>query len=180
MKGFERKNQLLSLCGLNYGLCPMFLGNYCGGCGNGNQSCRIAKCSLEHGEIEYCYECKHYPCEKYQHIDEYDSFITHRRQKTDLGKAQSIGIEQYNLEQKEKIQILSYLLSNYNDGHRKNFFCVAINLLEFSEIQEAINQLQSNDELSSLPIKAKCSYAVEVFEKIANRRNLKLKLIKKK
>ena len=46
MKGFERKNQLFSLCGLNCGLCPMRLGNYCGGCGNGNQSCGIAKCSL--------------------------------------------------------------------------------------------------------------------------------------
>ena len=50
MKGFERKNQLFSLCGLNCGLCPMFLGKHCGGCGNGNQSCGIAKCSLEHGK----------------------------------------------------------------------------------------------------------------------------------
>ncbi len=25
MKGFNRKNQFLSLCGLNCGLCPMFL-----------------------------------------------------------------------------------------------------------------------------------------------------------
>ncbi len=87
MKGFERKNQLFSLCGLNCGLCPMLLGNYCGGCGNGNQSCRIAKCSLEHGKIQYCYEC-----EKYQHIDEYDTFITHKRQKADLEKAQSSDI----------------------------------------------------------------------------------------
>lgn len=114
----------------------MHLGNYCGGCGNGNQSCRIAKCSLEHERVEYCYECRQYPCEKYQHIDEYDSFITHRRQKTDLEKARSIGIEQ-----QEKIQILSCLLSNYNDGRRKNFFCVAVNLLELSEIQEAIKQI---------------------------------------
>lgn len=44
MNGFQRKNQLLSLCGLNCGLCPMLLGNHCGGCGNGNQSCKIAKC----------------------------------------------------------------------------------------------------------------------------------------
>ena len=94
MKGFERKNQLFSLCGLNCGLCPMLLGNYCGGCGNGNQSCRIAKCSLEHGQIEYCYECRQYPCEKYQHIDDYDSFITHKRRKADLERAKNIGIEQ--------------------------------------------------------------------------------------
>lgn len=126
MKGFERKNQLFSLCGLNCGLCPMLLGNYCGGCGNGNQSCKIAKCSLEHGKI------------------------------------------------------LSYLLSNYNDGRRKTFFCVAVNLLELSEIQEAIKQIQFNDELSSLPFKEQCLYVVEVFQRIADRRNIKLKLIKKK
>ena len=98
MKGFERKNQLLSLCGLNCGLCPMLLGNHCGGCGNGNQSCRIAKCSLEHGKMEYCYECGQYPCEKYEHVDEYDSFITHRRRRADLEKVRSMGIERYNLE----------------------------------------------------------------------------------
>lgn len=180
MKGFERKNQLFSLCGLNCGLCPMLLGNYCGGCGNGNQSCKIAKCSLEHGKIEYCYECKQYPCERYQDIDKYDLFITCRRQKADLEKAQSIGIEQYNFEQQEKVKILSYLLSNYNDGRRKTFFCVAVNLLELSEIQEAIKQIQFNDELSSLPFKEQCLYVVEVFQRIADRRNIKLKLIKKK
>lgn len=92
MKGFERKNQLLSLCGLNCGLCPMLLGNHCGGCGNGNQSCRIAKCSLNHGGVKYCYECIQYPCETYQHIDEYDSFITHRRQTADLEKAKNLPI----------------------------------------------------------------------------------------
>lgn len=179
MKGFERKNQLFSLCGLNCGLCPMRLGNYCGGCGNGNQSCKIAKCSLEHGRIEYCYECGQYPCEKYRHIDEYDSFITHRRRKADLEKARSAGIEQYNLEQREKVQILSYLLSNYNDGRRKNFFCVAVNLLELSEIQEAIRQIRSNEELPSLPQKAQSLYVAEVFQKIAGKRNIELKLKKK-
>jgi len=180
MKGFERKNQLLSLCGLNCGLCPMLLGNYCGGCGNGNQSCKTARCSLAHGKIEYCYECSQYPCEKYQHTDEYDSFITHRRQIADLEKARTIGIEHYNAEQQKKAQILSYLLSNYNDGRRKNFFCVAVNLLELSELQEAVTQIQSNKELSSLPLKEQSLYVVEVFQKIAGRRNIKLQLIKKK
>lgn len=97
-----------------------------------------------------------------------------------MERAQSIGIEQYNLEQQEKVRILSYLLSNYNDGRRKNFFCVAVNLLELSEIQEAIKQIDSNDELSSLPFKEQCLYVAEVFQKIADRRNIKLKLIKKK
>lgn len=157
----------------------MFLGKYCGGCGNGNQSCKIAKCSLEHGKIEYCYECENYPCEKYQYIDKYDSFITHKRQKEDLERVQKIGIEQYNLEQQEKIKILCYLLDNYNDGRKKNFFCVAVNLLELSELKEAMKQIQQNDRLSVLSVKEQCSYIVDMFQKIADRRNIKLKLIKK-
>lgn len=32
MKGFERQNKLLSLCGLNCGLCPLFLNKNCPGC----------------------------------------------------------------------------------------------------------------------------------------------------
>lgn len=179
MKGFERQNQLFSLCGLNCGLCPMFLGKHCDGCGNGNQSCKIAKCSLEHGKIEYCFACENYPCEKYEHIDEYDSFITHRRQKADLEKAKCIGIEKYNLEQLEKAEILSHLLSDYNDGRRKTFFCVAVNLLELSELREAMDRLQSNEELSSMSMKERGLYAAGVFQKIADRRNVKLKLIRR-
>ena len=176
MKGFERENQLLSLCGLNCGLCPMLLGGYCGGCGNGNQSCAIARCSLEQGKIEYCYECGKYPCEKYDGCQEFDSFITHRRQLADLARAKEIGIDAYNHEQTEKKQILNDLLENYNDGRKKTFFCVAVNLLELPELREAMEQLGAADEL---PIKEKSKYAADVFQKIADRRNVELKLRKK-
>ncbi|MBP3538369.1 MAG: DUF3795 domain-containing protein [Oscillospiraceae bacterium] len=180
MKGFERENQLLSLCGLNCGLCPMFLGNYCGGCGNGNQSCKTARCSLEHGGIEYCYECKQYPCEKYQKVDEYDSFITHRRQIADLERAQRIGIEQYNQEQREKVQILSHLLSNYNDGRRKTLFCVAVNLLELPDLQEVMEKVRANADLPALPFKKQCAYVAALLQETATRENIELKLIRKK
>ncbi|WP_279070966.1 hypothetical protein [Faecalicoccus pleomorphus] len=96
-----------------------------------------------------------------------------------MERVQKIGIEQYNLEQQEKIKILCYLLDNYNDGRKKNFFCVAVNLLELSELKEAMKQIQQNDRLSVLSVKEQCSYIVDMFQKIADRRNIKLKLIKK-
>lgn len=176
MKGFERENRLFSLCGLNCGLCPMFLGEYCGGCGNGNQSCAIARCSLEQGRIEYCYECGKYPCERYDGCEEFDSFITHRRQLADLERAREIGICAYNREQTEKKRILNHLLEHYNDGRKKNFFCVAVNLLELPELREALEQLSAAEEL---PIKEKSKYAAEVFQRVAERRNVELKLRKK-
>lgn len=57
---------------------------------------------------------------------------------------------------------------------------MAVNLLELSELQETMKQLQFNDELSSLSVKEKCLYVVEAFQKIANSKNIELKLIKKK
>lgn len=89
-------------------------------------------------------------------------------------------MEQYNLEQQEKMQILSYLLLHYNDGRKKTFYCVAVNLLELSELREAITELQSNEDLRLLPEKERSAYAAGVIQKIANRRNVSLKLVRKK
>lgn len=66
MKNFIREDQLFALCGLNCGLCSMHLGGPCPGCGGGegNQPCKIAKCSLERERIEYCNQCESFPCEE--------------------------------------------------------------------------------------------------------------------
>ena len=182
MKGFHRDNQLFSLCGLNCGLCPMHLNKYCPGCGGGegNQSCKIAKSSLEHDVVEYCFRCREYPCEKYEHIDEFDSFITHSNRKADLKKAREIGIEAYNAEQTEKTELLNLLLANYNDGRKKTLFCVGVNLLELQEINEILLQIKGNSELERLTLKEKSSYAAGVFQNAAKRKNIELKLRKKK
>ena len=135
MKGFSRNNPYPSLCGLNCKLCSMNISGHCGGCGFGNQSCPIARCSLEHGKPEYCFQCSEYPCDRYAHIDEYDSFITHMNQKTDLEKMQKIGEEAYNAEQVEKRNILDRLLAEYNDGRKKTLFCLAVNLLPLEDLR---------------------------------------------
>lgn len=177
MKGFNRKNQLFSLCGLNCGLCTMLLDGHCGGCGNRNQSCKIARCSLEHGSMEYCCECPRYPCEKYEKIDEYDSFITHRKQKADMEKLRTIGVDRYNAEQEEKVRLLGYLLSFCNDGRRKTLFCLAVNLLELSDVQAVVDQLMASD-LST--VKERAVYAAALLQEVASEKGITLKLNRKK
>lgn len=177
MKGFNRKNQIFSLCGLNCGLCTMRLGGHCGGCGNGNQSCKIARCSLEHGGVEYCCECPRYPCEKYEKIDESDSFITHRKRKSDMERLRTIGVNRYNAEQEEKVRLLGYLLSTCNDGRRKTLFCLAVNLLELSDVRTVVDQLKA----SELPtIKERAVYAAALLQEIADKDGISLKLNRKK
>ena len=135
MKDFIRNNPYFSLCGLNCKLCSMHFSGRCGGCGFGNQSCPIARCSLEHGKPDYCFQCPEYPCGRYEHIDEADSFITHMNQKTDLEKLRKIGEEAYNKEQVEKRRILDRLLAEYNDGRKKTLFCLAVNLLPLEDLR---------------------------------------------
>ena len=123
MKDFTRADLLFSLCGLNCGLCPMHLGGHCPGCGGGegNQSCKIARCSLQHGKPEYCSWCQDFPCEKYEDIDVFDLFVTHQNQKKDLERQKEMGAEAYRAEQKEKICNLKWLLKNCNDGRKKTY-----------------------------------------------------------
>lgn len=182
MKGFNRRNQLFSLCGLNCGLCPMFLNKNCPGCGGGegNQSCKIARCSMEHGGVEYCFQCSEYPCEKYKHIEDFDSFITHRRQKADLEKARQFGIESYNAEQLEKAKILNILLSGYNDGRKKTLFCVAVNLLELQELKTVLRQIENRPDMETLTLKEKSAFVAGLLQDAASQRKIDLKLCKKK
>lgn len=180
MKNFVRSNQYLSLCGLNCHLCPMFLGNHCQGCGNGNQSCKIAKCSTEHGNVDYCFECEKYPCDKYELIEEFDSFITHRNQKDNLKRAQVVGIDEYTREQQEKEKILDLLLKYYNDGRKKTFYCIATNLLDIKELRNIMHDLENNEELKMMDHISKCRFVVVLFDEKSKKLNIEFKLRKKK
>ena len=93
MKGFTRTELRFSLCGLNCALCSMHLGGYCPGCGGGagNQSCAIARCSLEHGGVAFCWECPEYPCARYDGFDDADSFIPHRGRARDVEAFRALG-----------------------------------------------------------------------------------------
>jgi len=180
MKNFRRNNILFSLCGLNCGLCTMHLGNHCPGCGGGeHHSCAIARCSLEHDSIKYCFQCTEYPCPKYENIDKYDSFITHQNQLKDIQKAKEIGIDAYTKEQVEKVEILNCLFEKYNAGRQKSFFCLAVNLLDIKDIRAIMKHLTSNSEVNYLPIKDRAAYAVSQFQGIADKQGIQLKLHKK-
>lgn len=160
----------------------MHLDGHCPGCGGGegNQSCKIARCSLQHGKPEYCSRCQEFPCEKYGHIDAFDSFVTHQNQKKDLEKQQEIGAEAYRAEQEEKIRILAFLLGNYNDGRKKNFFCVAVNLSELEDLKSVMQETEAEKELCSLSIKERAAYMKKRLENIADERQMVLKLRKKR
>ena len=182
MKGFTRTETRFSLCGLNCALCSMQLGGYCPGCGGGagNQSCGLARCSLEHGGIRFCWECPEYPCPRYEGFDEGDSFVPHRNRTQDIARARELGLEVYLAELEEKRVILEKLLAGYNDGRRKTLFTTAVYLLPLEDLRAAMADLNGRAELAGQPIKERAFAAAGLLQKEAERRGIVLKLNKKK
>ena len=181
----QRKYPLFSACGLNCGLCPRYQmdgQSKCPGCSGESflikhPKCGVLSCSQLKG-IEYCYQCDEFPCKKYNGADQADSFITHINQFKDMDKAKTLGIAIYKRELDEKIAILENLLTNYDDGRRKGFFCLAVSLLELQDVKNVIEQI-TTEIPSDTPQKEKSSSAVRVFQTMAEKRNTILKLRKK-
>ena len=185
MEYIQRKNPLFSACGLNCGLCPRYHTDgksRCPGCaGEGfsevHPSCGVLSCCQRKG-IEFCFECEVFPCKKYDSADLTDSFITQKNQFRDMDRAKQMGLEAYIVELNEKIDILEHLLKNYDDGRRKSFFCLAVNLLDLKEIKPVMEQLAAETGAET-PLKTKAANAVRLFEKAAEQQGILLKLRKK-
>ena len=162
----------MSLCGLSCGLRAMNLGGCRPGCGGGagNQNCAIAKCSLAHGGVPFCWECPEYPCSRYDGFDDGDSFVPHRNRQQDIARAQELGLEAYLAQLEEKHAILDALLAGYNDGRRKTLFHTAVYLLPLEELQSVMADLDSRPELAGQPIKELALVAVELLQQAADRR----------
>lgn len=135
---------------------------------------------MEHDGAQYCFQCKEYPCDKYAHIDDFDSFITHRNRKSDMEKAKRLGIDAYNAEQAEKANILEVLLSNYNDGRKKTLFCVAVNLLELQDLQTVLKEIDCKPDMETLTFKEKSAFVAGLLQDAAVMKNIDLNLRKKK
>ena len=181
MKGFTRTETRFSLCGLNCALCSMRLGGYCPGCGGGagNQSCAMVRCSLEHGGVQFCWECPEYPCPRYEGFDNGDSFVPHRNRTQDIAQARDLGQEAYLARLEEKRAILDALLAGYNDGRRKTLFNTAVYLLPLEDLRSVMAALNSHTELAEQSVKERALVAVELLQGAADRRGISLKLNKK-
>jgi hypothetical protein len=69
-------------------------------------------------------------------------------------------------------------LENYNDGRRKSFFCLAANLLELQDLKSAMEHIKEFEK-DNLSLKEKASNAANVFQDVAAKRGIVLKLNKK-
>jgi len=179
-----RAYPLFSACGLNCGLCPRYNtdgSSRCPGCGGEDFlethcSCSILPC-CERKDVEFCYDCDEFPCKKYNGADQSDSFITHENQFKDMNKAKQIGIDVYYDELSKKIELLKILLSNYNDGRRKSFYCLVVNLMELDDIRMIMEQVEAKIS-KDMSLKEISAIVSQLFEEKATQKGISTKLRK--
>ncbi len=181
----SRKNPLFSLCGLNCCLCPRYHtegSSKCPGCGGvgfnrQHPSCSVMSCSITHDNVEYCFQCSDYPCEKYKGSGTKDSFISYRKVKDNNARALS-DIEGFLSELRKRMEYLDELLQEYNDGRRKGFFCLAVNDLPIETLDEIHSELKSSNAYEPGEIKERSQRAVELVRKKASELHIDLALRK--
>ncbi len=185
MKEYKREYPLFSLCGLNCGLCPRYHTegeSKCPGCGGEDfylkhPTCSVITCSKKHGNAEFCFQCSSFPCERYKKRNHEDSFISYRNVNSDIEKAKE-DLALYIKELTEKVNILEFLLSNLNDGRRKNYYCIAVNLLGLEELRVIMKEVIENVMKQEIPIKNKIEQAMLLINAKADECGLKLELRK--
>lgn len=181
MRGFHRSELRFSLCGLACCLCPIYhMAGGCPGCGGGagNQSCAIARCSLSHGDVAYCWQCEEYPCGAYDGFFDYDSFLPKRNAPQDIRRCREMGIDAFCQELERKREILEELLAGYNDGRKKTFYCTAVNLLPWEGLQAAMAELRSTAATFGT-LSERAAAAERVFRERAAQQGISLSLRRK-
>jgi hypothetical protein len=141
-------------------------------------SCKVINCNLKRENVEFCFECSEFPCEKYIEPSENDSFITYVNVLKDFEKAKEKGTKDYIKELNEKMKFLNILLENYNDGRRKKFYCLAINLLDLDDIKEIMEHTNNTREILISNQKDKAKYITTLFKEKADERGIELVLRK--
>lgn len=145
MQAYKRTTPDFSLCGLNCSLCPRYNTDgrsRCPGCGGPDfnlkhPACAVIGCSRKHGNVEYCFACENYPCERYERTGDKDSFISYRNVLEDNEKAKA-DLKDFLINLEKKKICLEYFLKSCDDGRSKDFFCLAVNLLPAEDVEEIL------------------------------------------
>ena len=181
-----KKYETIGACGIDCGLCPRFYTkgkSACPGCGGLNfkekhPSCGVLTCCVIKNGFENCSECKNFPCRRNETAHTtYDSFVTHKKKISNFEDIKANGIERFVENQKIRIDILHDLLTNYDDGRAKSFFCRTCALLPIANLQEIQNV--ANNTIANIELKERCKLIRKSITEIADSLNIDLKLNQK-
>ena len=177
----KKQYPTIACCGIDCGLCPRYYTegkSKCPGClgrdfFEKHPSCSIITCCVKNHGFETCGECPEFPCEKISKWDTADSFVTHKKSLENLSQIRDRGIGEFVKQQKKRIRILNKLITEYDDGRSKSFFCLASALMEIDDLNEAVFQMNAIRD-DSIDVRQLAKQAKSIIEQTAKPKGVEL------
>jgi len=185
MATFTRAEPFYSLCGLHCCLCPRFHTDgvsRCPGCGGPGFSethptCAVATCNARHDAVEFCFQCSAYPCERYAAPSPVDSFVSYLGVLDNFAAAKR-DLPTYLCGLRKRHAYLLDLIANYNDGRSKGLYCVAMNNLPLDAIEDCMDRVKADRELTTMDPKARAGWVAAILREAGERLGIPLALRK--
>jgi hypothetical protein len=151
-----KKYPLVGVCGLDCGLCPRYYTegkSRCPGCCGPDfwqkmPGCGFITCCVKKKGFETCAQCASFDdCERIawllDSIKSKDSFISHHPIEANLLFIREHGIKEFARRELEKQEFLRQLLTNYDEGRSKSFYCTSCQLMPLDKLKQALEEVEA-------------------------------------
>jgi hypothetical protein len=177
----------VGVCGLSCRLCPAHYRetkSRCGGCKSEfrmGAPCPFHNCAIKKKGVEFCGFCpENSACEKWirhrENSREHDSIVCYQKLEDNVSFIMQRGMNKFEEQQRAKEKLLRQMLSEFNDGRSKTFYCVAATMLEIDELEFALKQ--AREKSMGLDPKQKAEAMHSLLDKVAESKHYLLKLRK--
>jgi hypothetical protein len=177
----------LGCCGIDCGLCPRYhtvSSSKCPGCYgpdffNKHPSCPFITCCVKKRDLESCAQCDEFPCSKFKDGDRRDSFVTKQKTSSNLNMVRECGLERFINQQRQRIKLLELMLTKYNEGRSKSFYCLAATLLPIADLKTSFSKAEQeirNSSTRSEDVKTRANILRRFLNSYANKLKIQLRL----
>lgn len=152
-----KKYPIIGVCGLECGLCPRYHtegASRCPGCcgpdfWQKHPACGLITCCVKKKGLETCGQCADWvECDRMVKLldsaGSHDSFLSHRPIAANLDFIRRSGIEEFARQETEKLELLAYIITNYDDGRSKSFYCTGCQLVPLERLREAVKNVEAS------------------------------------
>jgi hypothetical protein len=177
----------IGVCGLSCRLCPAYYRetkSKCGGCKSEYRMgapCPFHTCAMKKKGIEFCGFCdENLACARWGKFrdmgKQHDSIVCYQKLEDNISFIQKNGIAEFEKQQKTRETLVRSMLSEFNDGRSKTFYCIAATILEIDELENVLEEARKKS--MGFGLKAKSEVMHSLLNKIAENRNYSLRLRK--
>jgi Protein of unknown function (DUF3795) len=177
----------IGICGLSCRLCPAYhreTKSKCEGCKSEYRmgaTCPFHTCAFKKKRIDFCGFCdESNACARWGKFREagkqHDSIVCYQRLEDNIAFIQKTGMEEFEKQQKTREKLLRAILTEFNEGRSKTFYCTAATVLEIGELERVLEKARTKSQ--GLDVRAKSEVMHSFLNEIADNRNYLLKLRK--